>query len=46
MVSPSSPASDASFEANAPGTAAKAARDLEKISVSLTVNGQRCPLTG
>ena len=45
MVSPSSPASDASFEANAPGTAAKAAkRDLEKISVSLTVNGQRCPL--
>ena len=45
MVSPSSPASDASFEANAPGAAAKAAkRDLEKISVSLTVNGRRCPL--
>ena len=45
MGSPSSPASDASFEANAPGAAAKAAkRDLEKISVSLTVNGQRYPL--
>jgi hypothetical protein len=41
MVSPSSPAPDTSFEANAPGAAAKAAkRDLEKISVSLT--GPRC----
>ena len=47
MGSPSSRASDASFKANAPDTAAKAAkRDLEKISVSLTVNGQRCALTG
>jgi xanthine dehydrogenase YagT iron-sulfur-binding subunit len=46
MVSPSSPASDARFEANAPGSGAKAVqRDLEKISVSLIVNGQRRALT-
>jgi xanthine dehydrogenase YagT iron-sulfur-binding subunit len=41
MVSPSSPASDASIEANARDAAAKAAKpDLEEISVSLSVNGQ------
>ena len=46
MGSPSSRKSDASFKANAPDAAAKAAkRDLEKISVSLTVNGQRRMLT-
>jgi xanthine dehydrogenase YagT iron-sulfur-binding subunit len=46
MSSPSSRGSDASFKANAPVAAAKAAkRDLEKISVSLTVNGQRRALT-
>ena len=45
MGSPSSE-SDASFKANARDTGAKAAkRDLEKISVSLTVNGQRRALT-
>ena len=38
----SSHESDANFKANAPDAATKAAkRDLEKISVSLTVNGQR-----
>jgi len=42
MSSPSIRESDASFKANAPDAAAKAAkRDLEKITVSLTVNGQR-----
>jgi xanthine dehydrogenase YagT iron-sulfur-binding subunit len=42
MISPSSPAPDASFEANAPGAAARVAdRELEKISVSLTVNCER-----
>jgi len=46
MGSPSSRESDASFKANAPDSAPKAAkRDLEKISVSLTVNGQRRALT-
>jgi xanthine dehydrogenase YagT iron-sulfur-binding subunit len=46
MDSPNSPASDASFEANAPGVQAKTAKwDLEKISVSVTVNGQRRALT-
>jgi xanthine dehydrogenase YagT iron-sulfur-binding subunit len=46
MGSPSSRKSAASFKANAPDTAAKAAkRDLEKISVFLTVNGQRRALT-
>ena len=42
MSSPTIGKSDASIKANAPDAAAKAAkRDLEKISVSLTVNGQR-----
>jgi xanthine dehydrogenase YagT iron-sulfur-binding subunit len=46
MSSPSNREPDASFKANAPDAAAKAAkRDLEKISVSLTVNGQRRGLT-
>jgi len=46
MGSPSSRESDASFKANAPDAAVKTAkRDLEKISVSLTVNGQRRALT-
>ncbi len=46
MGSPSSRKSDASLKANAPDAAAKAAkRDLEKISVSLTVNGQRRTLS-
>jgi xanthine dehydrogenase YagT iron-sulfur-binding subunit len=46
MVSPSSPASDASIEANARDAAAKAAKpDLEEISVSLSVNGQTRALT-
>jgi hypothetical protein len=46
MGSPSSRESDASVKANAPDAAAKATkRDLEKISVSLTVNGQRRVLT-
>jgi xanthine dehydrogenase YagT iron-sulfur-binding subunit len=45
MGSPTSREFDASLKANAPDAAAKAAkRDLEKISVSLTVNGQRCSL--
>jgi xanthine dehydrogenase YagT iron-sulfur-binding subunit len=46
MGSPTSREPDASLKANAPDAAAKAAkRDLEKISVSLTVNGQRHVLT-
>jgi aerobic-type carbon monoxide dehydrogenase small subunit (CoxS/CutS family) len=46
MVSPSSRESDASLKANAPDAPPKAAkRDLEKISVSLIVNGQRRALT-
>jgi xanthine dehydrogenase YagT iron-sulfur-binding subunit len=46
MGGPSSRESNASFKANAPDTAAKAVqRDLEKLSVRLTVNGQRRALT-
>jgi xanthine dehydrogenase YagT iron-sulfur-binding subunit len=46
MGGPSSRESNASFKGNAPDTAAKAVqRDLEKLSVRLTVNGQRCALT-
>ena len=46
MGSPSRSESNASLKANAPDAAAKAVqRDLEKISVSLTVNGQRRALT-
>ena len=46
MGGPSSRESNPSFKANAPDAAAKAEqRDLEKISVSLTVNGQRRALT-
>ena len=42
----SSHESDASFKANAPDAVAKAVkRDLEKISMSLVVNGQRRALT-
>jgi xanthine dehydrogenase YagT iron-sulfur-binding subunit len=42
MSSPTIGKSDASIKAKAPDAATKAAkRDLEKISVSLTVNGQR-----
>src|ERR1700757_1439587 len=46
MGGPSSRESNASFKANAPDTAAKAGqRGLEKLSVRLTVNGQRRALT-
>jgi xanthine dehydrogenase YagT iron-sulfur-binding subunit len=46
MGGQSSRESNASFKANAPDTAAKAVqRDLEKLSVRLTVNGQRRALT-
>lgn len=46
MGGPSSRESNASLKANAPDTAAKAVqRDLEKLSVRLTVNGQRRALT-
>jgi xanthine dehydrogenase YagT iron-sulfur-binding subunit len=46
MGSPSKRESDASLKANAPDAGAKAAkRDLEKVSVSLIVNGQRRALT-
>jgi xanthine dehydrogenase YagT iron-sulfur-binding subunit len=46
MGSPSSRESDAGFKGNAPDAAPKAVkRDLEKISVSLTVNGQKRALT-
>jgi xanthine dehydrogenase YagT iron-sulfur-binding subunit len=46
MGGPSSRESNASFKANAPDTAAKVVqRDLEKLSVRLTVNGQRRALT-
>ena len=46
MGGPSTRRSNASFKANAPDTAAKAVqRDLEKLSVRLTVNGQRRALT-
>jgi xanthine dehydrogenase YagT iron-sulfur-binding subunit len=46
MSSPSNREPDASFKANAPDATAKAAkRDFEKITVSLTVNGQRRGLT-
>jgi xanthine dehydrogenase YagT iron-sulfur-binding subunit len=46
MSSPSTREFVASFKANAPDAAAIAAkRDLEKITVSLTVNGQRRGLT-
>ena len=46
MGGQSSRESNASLKANAPDTAAKAVqRDLEKLSVRLTVNGQRRALT-
>jgi xanthine dehydrogenase YagT iron-sulfur-binding subunit len=46
MGGPSSRVSNGSFKANAPDTAPKAVqRDLEKLSVRLTVNGQRRALT-
>ena len=46
MGSPSSREPGASLKANAPDAAAKTAkRDLEKISVSLTVNGQARAMT-
>ena len=46
MSSPTIGKSDASFKANAPDAVAKAVkRELEKISMSLAVNGQRRALT-